>query len=145
MEKQHETLEIPWKNPEQILSPNCFRVLKVLIQLDKTKPNKVKAKDIWKIIDNLSKSKIYDCLKELENIGIVEHKRPYYSLKGLDKPKPSEKKLRENISREMREYLERRAEFYEHAEWLAEISEVYKPLKDFADISRKVRKELGLE
>jgi len=46
MEKQHETVEIPWKNPEQILSDNAFRVLKVLIQLEKTKPNKVKFKDI---------------------------------------------------------------------------------------------------
>ena len=83
MEKQHETVEIPWKNPEQILSDNAFRVLKVLIQLEKTKPNKVKVKDIWRIINNLGKSKIYECLKELENKGFVEHKQPYYSLKGI--------------------------------------------------------------
>lgn len=81
MEKEHESLKKLWKNPEQILSTNAFRVLKVLVQLDKNKPEKVKVKDIQRIITDLSTSEIYESLNELKEKGYVENKRPYWILK----------------------------------------------------------------
>jgi len=93
MENQHQNVEKLWKDPQEILSENAFRTLKVLIQLEKTKPGKVKVKDVEQIIIDLSTSEIYNCLKELEKKGFVEHKQPYWILKGITKEKPSTEKL----------------------------------------------------
>jgi len=109
MENQHQNVENLWKNPQQILSENAFRILKVLVQLEKNKPGKVKVKDIRKIIVDLSESEIYESLKELEKKRFVEHKQPYWLLKGITEVKPSKFGLFEywhrKAEREQRERL----------------------------------------
>lgn len=151
MENQHETMENLWKNPEQILSPNAFRVLKVLIQLEKKKPNKVKAKDIWRIIDDLGKSEIYECLNELEKKGFVEHKRPYYSLKGLDKLKVSENTKKRMGFFEWLKYRSERKRLEESRcfkpEYLPLVESIYKEfelawLKPFIEHDKELEKKL---
>jgi len=92
MESQHQNVENLWNNPQHILSENAYRILKVLIQLEKNKPGKVKVKDIRKIIVDLSTSEIYKCLKELESKSFAEHRQPYWILKGITKEKPSTEK-----------------------------------------------------
>ena len=96
----------------------------------------------------ISRSYAYDLLNSLELQGKAHYERgiayPGKSQKG-SKKLSNEKKISKHLSKEEREYLERRAKFYENVEWIASQWDVFEPLKEYADISRKVRKELGLE
>jgi hypothetical protein len=49
------------------------------------------------------------------------------------------------LSKNEKEAQEKRAENYQRSEWYAENFPSLEPLKDFTDIQKKVRKEMGLE
>jgi hypothetical protein len=104
----------------------------------------LKAKQLWKKVQDKtgnSRSTIYEHLYSLVlREEIFREKGRHY----LKKPEKSESDKRP-LTKNEKESLERKAESYARAEWLAQNFPSFEPLDDLAKTIKKKRKDMGLE
>jgi DNA-binding transcriptional regulator GbsR (MarR family) len=140
-------METSRKIPMEKLSENAERIWKVLSKY----PKGVTARRLHNDTD-LSKTVVYDSLKELESKDFVDHKNGLYITKGVTKEEPSTEAKPSRFG--FFEWLDKRSErkrLDELAQARAEIDLLAKnypslqPLKEFSDDYKQKRKELGLE